>query len=233
MKRLVPCLLVLSACGEAAPTTAVEWGEALFSDPALSASQFNRFSCATCHQTSATPDPSRIDAGYSLWNVTKRPSWWGGYEADLIDAASFCYVYFMRGLAPLDAEDPKSKALYEWLDSISPDASAPALPLTIVKNVADVPRGDPARGREVYEGACQVCHGAYGSGDGRISDAAVVLPSYFDTFAETFPTATKAEVVVEKVRHGQFFLVGGNMPFYSVEALSDADLGALLAYFAL
>ena len=35
-------------------------------------------------------------------------------------------------------------------------------------------------------------------------------------------------VVIEKVRHGQFFGVGGNMPLFSREAMSDADLGALL-----
>jgi thiosulfate dehydrogenase len=40
-------------------------------------------------------------------------------------------------------------------------------------------------------------------------------------------------VVIEKTRHGRFFGVGGNMPLYSLEALSDEDLGALLAYLGL
>ena len=43
----------------------------------------------------------------------------------------------------------------------------------------------------------------------------------------------KQLVVIEKVRHGQFFGVGGTMPLYSREALSDEDLGALLAFLAL
>ena len=43
----------------------------------------------------------------------------------------------------------------------------------------------------------------------------------------------KQLVVIEKVRHGQFFGVGGSMPPYSQEALSDADLGALLAFLGL
>lgn len=37
-------------------------------------------------------------------------------------------------------------------------------------------------------------------------------------------------VVVEKVRHGVFFNIGGTMPPSSLEVLSDEDLGALLAY---
>src|SRR6185503_13183616 len=40
-------------------------------------------------------------------------------------------------------------------------------------------------------------------------------------------------VVIEKVRHGRFFNIGGEMPLFSEEALSDDDLGALLAYLEL
>ncbi len=40
-----------------------------------------------------------------------------------------------------------------------------------------------------------------------------------------------ALVVTEKIRHGQFFGVGGNMPFYPREVLSDAELADLLEYF--
>jgi thiosulfate dehydrogenase len=35
------------------------------------------------------------------------------------------------------------------------------------------------------------------------------------------------------VRHGQFFGVGGNMPLFTREALSDSDLGAIVAYLGL
>ena len=37
-------------------------------------------------------------------------------------------------------------------------------------------------------------------------------------------------MTIEKVRHGKFFSVGGNMPLFSLEALSDAQLGDVLAY---
>lgn len=220
-----PCL------GTNGPVAAAEYGKALFSDPAFSESRSNAFSCATCHTVTKDGDPARLNSGYSLFDVASRPSWWGSYEARLGDAVDFCYIAFMRGLGPLDHTDPKSKALFEYLVSISPDGVAPALPMTIVKDIADVPRGDAARGAAVYRAACAICHGDLHTGKGRITDRAVILPEFFATYASStlrdFPTS---KVVIEKIRHGQFFMVGGNMPLYTTEALSDADLGALLSY---
>ena len=211
---------------------AAEWGAELFADPKFSPSGFNSFSCSTCHRTNAAPSGDRIDSGYSLHNVIGRPSWWGGYELDLLDAVNFCYVYFMRG-DPLSREDPASMALYEFLASISPDHTAPALPLTVVKNVAELPRGDRARGEQVYRAACQTCHGDAATGVGRISDTVPVIQQVISEYPHHFPGIAPSVVVIEKVRHGQFFDVGGEMPFYSQEALSDEELAALLAWLGL
>jgi thiosulfate dehydrogenase len=52
-------------------------------------------------------------------------------------------------------------------------------------------------------------------------------------YGELFPGVPRQLVVIEKVRHGQFFGVGGSMPPYSQEALPDTDLGALLAFLGL
>ena len=59
------------------------------------------------------------------------------------------------------------------------------------------------------------------------------MPEVFNDYDLLFPGVPKQLVVIEKVRHGQFFGVGGNMPLYSLEALSDEDLGALLAFLGL
>lgn len=215
------------------PVRAVQFGEQLFRDPRLSESSFNAFACATCHPVTPAADPSSLPPGYSLYNATARPSWWGGYSAKLLDAVNFCYLYFMRGLRPLSKDDPRSRALYEYLASISSVQSEPALPLTIARDVVDVPRGSTARGAEVYRGACQVCHGEPYSARGRISEDAPDLPGITRSYPSDFPGFPPALVVIEKVRHGQFFGVGGNMPLFSREALSDEDLGALLAFLGL
>lgn len=228
-------MLVLGvlAAGCGGSSSAKDFGEELFQDARLSESQFNSFSCSTCHADTATPDSGRILSGYTLHNSAFRPSWWGGYETNLLDAVNFCYVNFMRGVSPLTPEDPKSRALYEYLVSISPDTEAPALPFTVVKDIDDVPRGSATRGAEVYRAACQTCHGETHSGKGRLTELASILPEVTDSYGSIFPGVPKQLVVIEKVRHGQFFGVGGTMPLYSREALSDEDLGALLAFLGL
>ncbi len=223
--------LVLVGCGGS--SSAVDFGEELFQEARLSESQFNRFSCATCHASTPAPEGGRINAGYSLHNVASRLGWWGGNETRLLDAVNFCYVSFMRGVSPLEPEEPKSRALYEYLVSISPGPEAPALPFTVVKDIVEVPRADAGRGAEVYRLACQTCHGEPHTGKGRLTEAASVLPEVVNDYDQLFPGIPKPLVVIEKVRHGQFFHVGGNMPLYSREALSDEDLGALLAFLGL
>jgi thiosulfate dehydrogenase len=67
------------------------------------------------------------------------------------------------------------------------------------------------------------------TGDGRINDRVSAVPGASQEFADSFGFEVDL-VVTEKVRHGQFFGVGGNMPPFSLESLSDEDLGALIAF---
>jgi thiosulfate dehydrogenase len=226
-------VLATGCGGEDGPVPAAEYGERLFNDARLSESGFNSFSCATCHATTPTPPAGRMDSGYTLYDTAFRGSWWGGYETRLLDAVNVCYVNFMRGVGPLPEDSPRSRALYEYLVSISPDRDARPLPFTVVKDAFQVPRGDGARGREVYRAACQSCHGEPHTGAGRLTELASVLPEVTREYGELFPGVPPSVVVIEKVRHGPFFGVGGNMPLYSREALSDADLGALLTFLEL
>ena len=222
--------LLAVGCG---PVPAADYGAELFKDSTLSQSQYNTFSCATCHATTASPEPGKVYAGHSLYNSAFRPSYWGGYETRLLDAVNFCYTAFMRGVTPLTPEDPRSRALYEYLVRISPDTNAPALPLTLVKDITDVPRGNAGSGADVYRAACQDCHGEARTGKGRKTELAPILPEVAQDYGDLFPGVSPGVVFIEKVRHGRFFGVGGNMPPYSREALSDKDLGALLAYLGL
>ncbi|WP_257451307.1 c-type cytochrome [Archangium lipolyticum] len=223
-------VLLAVGCG---PVPAAEYGEELFSDPKLSGSQYNTFSCATCHATTATPPKDEVYAGLSLYNVASRPHWWGGYETRLLDAVNFCYTAFMRGVTPLAPDDPRSRALYEYLVRISPDETAPAQPFTLIKDITDVPRGNARRGADVYEAACRECHGEAHTGKGRLTQLAPVLPEVSQEYGSLFPGVAPGLIFIEKVRHGRFFGVGGNMPPYSRESLSDEDLGALLTHLGL
>lgn len=231
--RLLLATAVACGCGDV-EVPAAELGERLFRDPAVSTSPFNAFSCATCHVADPGQPavvPGRLDSGYNLGNSVGRPSWWGGYEVRLLDAINVCIDRFMGGrkLAP---EDPAARQLYAFLDARSPEAASPAAPLTLVRHVTalDGMKGDPGRGGTVYTQSCYRCHGAVNTGVGRISPLATRVPE--DT-KKSFDPALVRAVVVEKVRHGRFYNIGGVMPFYSVEAMSDAEVADMLAYLGL
>ena len=38
------------------------------------------------------------------------------------------------------------------------------------------------------------------------------------------------DIMIEKIRHGKFFGIGGNMPLYSTETLSDGEVADIVAY---
>jgi thiosulfate dehydrogenase len=206
--------------------SAREYGQALFDDPQLSDAKSNVFRCATCHDVSNTP---LLRPGYSLFDAAVRPTWWGGNVSTLRGAVNECVVEFMRGRA-LSADDDKGRALYVYLASLAPDPSAPALPLTIVQNIVDLPSGDAGRGAAVWNEVCQVCHGDPHTGRGRLADNIAVVPDDSIAMHGTDAARGARPVVIEKVRHGKFFGIAGNMAPFSVEALADVQLGDLLAY---
>jgi thiosulfate dehydrogenase len=224
--------VLLSACG--APTPA-EAGLGAFLDPSVSTSPLNRWSCATCHTVGVRTAP-RIDEtregpllpGADLAQAPLRGGWWGGDRKRLLDAMNVCVRDFMGG-APLTSDDQRARALEAYLLSV-PGTPAP-WPLTIVKNVdaLDGRAGDASRGRDAYRRACAGCHGAPHTGEGRSDVRTSIVPE--DTL-RAFPNEARA-VVVEKVRHGRYFNIGGRMPPYSLEALGDGDLADILAFLGL
>lgn len=221
-------LLCLSASG-CGPVTAEDRGRDLFSQAALSVSPSNAFACATCHAT--TPqgiEPQRF-SGHTLYGAPQRPSFWGGNVPRLIDAVNVCLVEFMRG-DPLSLEDPSGLALLSYLRSLSA-APDPARPLSIVLSIDStylgrLPPGDGGRGETLFPTACGYCHGDIHSGKGRLSSRVSILP---DATIEVFGSMARS-IIVEKIRHGKFFHIGGNMPLYATEMLSDAEVADLVEY---
>ena len=223
MRWLAFTSLWLVSCTSITP---VSYGEQLFHDAEFAGSQYNAWSCSTCHSTQEMDDTKL--SGHTLAGVTTRPHYWGGNTLRLIDAVSFCYVYFMRGPQPLDAKETRARALYAYLDSLK--GSAEPKKVTWVPNLKEIPLGDKALGKTVYAASCQVCHGEIHTGKGRNSPLASLLPEVRGDYKQLFPGVAPSLVFTEKVRHGQFFSVGGNMPPFALERLSDEELGALLSY---
>jgi thiosulfate dehydrogenase len=232
-------VVAIGGCGDE-QVSAAELGARRLRDPRLSTSPFNRSSCATCHRLAPPAGlppvdadgrhPGAIDPGYNLADTVHRPSWWGGDQLRLLDAVNTCLTGFMGGRA-LEPDEDAARQIYEYLVTVSPDPAPPALPVTVVRTVDDLPdlAGDADRGRDVYDRACRRCHGAPHTGEGRTDDRASIIPE--DTVMMFTDLARTA--VVEKVRHGRLFHIGGVMPFYSLEVLADEELADVLSYVGL
>ena len=237
MKRFAFAVLACAAaaaCSSGTKTVerpAVERGESLASDPDFSASSANYLACTDCHSRTAD-EGGRIHPGYPLENSAGRESWWGGYESQYLGAIDHCVRRFMRGQA-IEPGQPKADALYEYLASISPQASSPALPLTITRNISLISGGDPVAGEAIWDAACRHCHGSP-SGSGRLHGSITPIDdALFADYDVLFPGIDHRVVVAEKVRHGSFFGIGGVMPFFAEERLSDEELASVMAYLGL
>lgn len=221
---------LVASFGLACTRTGAEAGEDRFNDPrGFSESGLNKMACATCHETDPQPDPEVVRTGYSLYGTAARSSWWGGRSATLFDAANTCIEFFMFG-DPLDPESDAGKQLYEYLLSITPDdAPSDPLPLTIVEQpVVPELAGDATRGAEVYRSHCRNCHGDTHTGASGFSH--FILPEDMATYDDVLPGVPKDAILVEVIRHGRFFNVGGQMPFYAVELMSEQQIADLLAF---
>jgi thiosulfate dehydrogenase len=234
--------LALPACADTElrlPASAE--GAAIAQSAAVSRSRYNVFACTTCHAVRGAEVGARLLPGAPLEGAALRPSYWGGETAHLDEAVGRCWTFFMRG-TPTDLDGRTGEALYAWLDSLSPDGSTvgtAAVPQTFPRIVRPLGEGDAARGRALWTRACANCHGALGSGAGRLGPLVTVVPGETERehCADELPagyddhTAYMRTVVVEKIRHGSFLGYAGTMPPFSVEALSDADVRDLTMLF--
>lgn len=231
LSALLATAAVVAGCADDAPTDSeVARGRAVFTDPSISTSSSNVFSCATCHATDEGAS-TRTLSGATLAGVVRRTSFWGGREDDLLTAINRCRSFFMDTPTPWLGTEPEARELYTFLASL-PDAVVNPVQFT-VPPVARLPDGrhDAVRGEEVYTRACAICHGALHTGRGGIAPLAPKLPD--ETLREHVASYAESErpiVFVEKTRHGPFFQYGGVMPPFSVEVMPDDDLSSLLAY---
>lgn len=222
--------LTLGACGDR-EVPAAELGRDRFNDRKVSTSRFNNFTCATCHVVDpAAPVvvPGRLDPGYNLAGAATRGSWWGGGSTSLLDAINVCIKEFMGG-GPLARDSDAARQLDAYLEAGAPATGMPA-PFTFVRTATDLTElaGDATRGQEAYQKACARCHGEARSGNGRKAPATVLPQSTQGTFG-----GAAREVTVEKIRHGRFINIGGVMPFYTAEAMSDQVIADMLAHMGL
>jgi thiosulfate dehydrogenase len=230
--KVAVCILFFAgACGThtnevTTRGNATDHGRALFHDPAASPSVSNTFSCATCHPSDVAE--ARAFSGASLAGATARTTLWGGQENDLLRSINDCRSYFMDAASPWTVDDEDAKDMYAYLLSLAP-GSSDAQPFTKVITIGDVPAGDAAIGATVFSETCKTCHGSLHDGVGKLASFIPSLPDDTVNSHAALGAPAVRLVFIEKVRHGAF-VSSGSMPPFSREALSDEELGALLAY---
>jgi thiosulfate dehydrogenase len=233
MRLIVLCLLTasLAGCGDD-KVPAAEFGKDRFADRKVSTSRFNTFSCTSCHVVDAAAPlvvAGRFDPGYNLAGAATRGSWWGGGSTTLLDAINVCVKEFMGG-APLVRDSEVARQLDAYLEASTPMTPGPA-PFGFVRITSALAdqKGDATRGAEAYQKACYRCHGEAHSWKGHSTPAATPIP---ESSISTFGAEARA-VTVEKIRHGRFINIGGVMPFYTSEAMSDQTVADILVYMGL
>jgi thiosulfate dehydrogenase len=214
-------------------------GAEVANDRSVTRSQYNAYTCLTCHPVRA--GGSLVLPGAALTGAARRPSYWGGEVVHLREAVERCWSSFMRGdIRDLDTRD--GQALEAWLRSLSPATSTEgttAVTMTFPRTVRDLGEGtDRVRGLAAWQRACARCHGAFETGAGRIGTGASVLPR--ETLAEhcddeLLPGFERQSyirgTVVEKTRHGSFLGYAGVMPPFATEVLPDDDLRQIAGLF--
>jgi thiosulfate dehydrogenase len=234
--RITLIAVITASVGCAEKGSAEEHGAALFQDPTITGSDFNSFACATCHATARPAPGAGLLPGAPLAGATRRSSFWGGSELDLLPSINHCTYYFMLADAPWTAEDANARAIYAYLDSLpsGPEDEAP-VPFTVVVKVEDLPPGEPSRGKDIYRRACETCHGEAHTGAARLTTRAPILPdqTLSDHPLGQYTAEERRLVFTEKTRHGGFLGYGGQMPPFSLEVLPDKDLSDLLSFFGL
>jgi len=219
---------IIPACSNSVESTdGVARGQELFRSRALSSSHINLYTCATCHDA-AEAERDQVKTGAVLAGATLRPSFWGGQSNDLLAAIDECRSNFMGASDPLEPDEPNAVALYQYLTSLEPGNPEP-VPFSTVRIIDDtLGRGNADNGALLYDRACGYCHGAITSGAGRLGERVSLLPEEAVAEHEGYTPRQLRLVVIEKVRHGKFFGYGGDMPPFSSEVLSDAELSDIL-----
>jgi len=207
-------------------------GQELFQSRSLSPSHINLYTCATCHDATEAAS-EQVKTGAVLAGATLRPSFWGGQSNDLLGAIDECLSNFMGASEPLRPDEPDAVALYQYLTSLEPGNTEP-VPFTTVRIIDDpLDRGDAVNGAVLYDRACGYCHGGISTATGRLGERVPLLPEQGVAEHEGYSPRLLRLVFIEKVRHGKFFGYGGDMPPFSLEVLSDAELADILEALAL
>lgn len=199
-------------------------GAEVFTTPVSTASTF---SCSSCHAISEN-DGLASDGlrrpGHPLLNAINRPDFKNGQVDMMLDAVNTCLTEWMN-TSPWTETDSDWINLANWLEDQATSDAAEPIVIDIVEPPQNLSGGDAVNGREVFNSTCRVCHGLDGEGTPlapKITETGLT-PEYIAT------RIRQSGLPDSDIYSG---LVGGIMPFWGADRLSDEELIDITAFVA-
>ena len=193
----------------------------------------NTFACAFCHALTEPAIDSFTRPGHAIGDALRRPNYKNGLLPNFLDAVNTCLDVWMTVSTPWTEDTPEFQALSDFLASedtgsgVAPTLSfAKADPLSFAADNSNV-NGDPVAGQEKFNSSCAICHGADAIGTIRAPQ-----------LAGRYNFNNSANIIARKVRLSgptdhtiyQGDSVGGVMPFWAEDRISNDDLENVIAF---
>lgn len=183
----------------------------------------NLFSCATCHDvTPPVEDAPLVRPGHSLHDALSRPHYKNGRVETFLGAANVCRFDWMITNVWTE-DDPDFLDVVSFLKSMATPGPAEPIEIHIVPpRVKGPATGDAMRGCETFHTRCVICHSEGASGSD-LAPTLVAFPLEPDYIRQRARLSGNPDGV-----YGD--LIGGVMPFWGEDRLSDDQLEDIVTY---
>ena len=186
------------------------------------------FACATCHALTEPAADGLRRAGHPIGDALRRQSYKNGQLNTFLDAANTCLNDWINISTPWTQSSEQFTALVDYLES-EDTGTGTTTDVTFTIMGESVPSeaftGDITRGQAAFNETCASCHGVDAQGGLNVGFALAGIDYSEEQIARK--VRTSGPISSNSVYTG---LTGGRMPFWSLERLSNQELGDIIAY---
>ena len=190
-----------------------------------SLSYANDFACSSCHALTEPASDGFIRAGHPIGDATRRDTFKNGRVASFLDSAKSCLSEWMNANqnSLWDENSADYQDLLAYLkDQDKGDGAALPISYTIqAPQTGAFANGDATRGKATFEASCALCHGSTNQGTN-------IGPAIGSTNPDLIAAKARLSGKTDSAVYDQ--LLGGSMPFWSLERMSDSDLADTIAH---
>lgn len=189
------------------------------------------FACATCHALSEPASDGLRRAGHPIGDALRRQSYKNGQLNTFLEAANTCLTDWLDIQTPWTESTEEYSALVAYIEDQDTDNGAVqdvSFTITGESVPIEADNGDVNRGQTAFNATCASCHGEDALGG---LDVGFAL-SGFDNSPEQIAKKVRTSGPSSADQPNSVYngLTGGRMPFWSLERLSNQELGDIIAF---